>query len=225
VLSAGRNKFIIIISSNDPASPLLMPLPSVGNVRYQTELVVIKIHFHTLYPITTMVTATFYHPLIGRVKYNAKCDSVKKFLGLQYATLNDRFAPPRLREYPQGGIIDASSHGQVVSKGCLHQLADCLDRPSVLAHPDGADHEFKLVQHSLPYDRDAQKMSDVDGLVLNIYVPASDGASVSTALPVFAFVHGGGFNGGSSSFPTNNMTNLVRLSMSKEMPVIGVSLK
>jgi carboxylesterase type B len=67
-------------------------------------------------------------------------------------------------------------------------------------------------------------MSDVDGLNLNIYVP-SEGLTAGRKLPVFAFIHGGGFNGGSSSFPPYDMTRFIRLSIQKGMPVIAVSLK
>ena len=76
----------------------------------------------------------------------------------------------------------------------------------------------------MDYDRDAVQMSDVDGLNLNVYVPA-EGVTSSSNLPVFAFIHGGGFNGGSSSFPPYDMTRFIRLSMAKGMPVIAVSLK
>jgi len=67
-------------------------------------------------------------------------------------------------------------------------------------------------------------MSDVNGLNLNIYVP-TEGLTSSSNLPVFAFIHGGGFNGGSSSFPPYDMTRFIRLSIEKSMPVIAVSLK
>jgi len=106
----------------------------------------------------------------------------------------------------------------------LYASADAFDRPQVLAVPDGAEFEFKLLQHSLDYDRDAVQMSDVDGLNLNIYAPAK-GVTASSKLPVFAFIHGGGFNGGSSSFPPYDMIRFVRLSVAKGMPVISVSLK
>ncbi|RYE52294.1 MAG: hypothetical protein EOP48_16805 [Sphingobacteriales bacterium] len=47
-----------------------------------------------------------------------------------------------------------------------------------------------LLQHSLDYDAEAVRMSNVDGLNLNIFVPASDGASANNSLPVFVFIHG-----------------------------------
>jgi carboxylesterase type B len=67
-------------------------------------------------------------------------------------------------------------------------------------------------------------MSDVDGLNLNIYIP-TEGVTADSKLPVFAFIHGGGFNGGSSSFPPYDLARFVRLSVTKGMPVIAVSLK
>jgi carboxylesterase type B len=67
-------------------------------------------------------------------------------------------------------------------------------------------------------------MSDVEGLNLNIYAP-TEGVTADSNLPVFAFIHGGGFNGGSSSFPPYDMTRFIRLSIRNGMPVIGVSLK
>ena len=103
-------------------------------------------------------------------------------------------------------------------------VAKDLNRPQVLALPNGADFEFKLLQHTLDYDRDAVQMSDVDGLNLNVYAP-TDGVASNSSLPVFAFIHGGGFNGGSSSFPPYDMTRFIQLSLEKGMPVIAVSLK
>jgi hypothetical protein len=61
-----------------------------------------------------MATTTLNHPLIGSVTGNADCEDVKRYLGLQYATLTDRFAPPKAKEYSQGGTIDARLHGYVV---------------------------------------------------------------------------------------------------------------
>lgn len=97
----------------------------------------------------------------------------------------------------------------------------------MLALPNGADFEYSLLQHSLDYDREAVRMSDIDGLNLNVYVPQSAKGSPSSddKLPVFAFIHGGGFNGGSGSFPTYEMIRFVRLSIAKGMPVIAVTLK
>lgn len=93
--------------------------------------------------------------------------------------------------------------------------------------PNGADFEYTLLQKALEYDRKAVRMSDIDGLNLNIYTPTAGAATPSSnaGLPVFAFIHGGAFNGGSASFPAYEMTRIVRLSISRKMPIIAVSLK
>ena len=58
-----------------------------------------------------MVTATLNHPSIGKVVGNVDCESVTKYLGLQYATLTDRFAPPQIKDYTENTLIDATKHG------------------------------------------------------------------------------------------------------------------
>ena len=58
-----------------------------------------------------MVTATLNHPSIGKVVGNADCEDVTKYLGLQYATLTDRFAPPQIKDYTENTLIDATKHG------------------------------------------------------------------------------------------------------------------
>jgi carboxylesterase type B len=99
-----------------------------------------------------------------------------------------------------------------------------MNRPQVLARPNGADFEATLLQYSLPYDRDAVRMSDIEGLNLNICAPANVDVSKDGGLPVFVFIHGGGFHGGSSSFRSHDLARLVRLSVAKGMPTIAVSL-
>jgi len=58
-----------------------------------------------------MVTTTLRHPHIGDVIGNADNQDVSRYLGLQYATLADRFAPPQMKAYTQNNTIDATSHG------------------------------------------------------------------------------------------------------------------
>lgn len=82
------------------------------------------------------------------------------------------------------------------------------------------------MQQSLEYDRDAVTMSDTECLNLNITVPVTAGKSPREAkLPVMAFIHGGGFNGGSNRYPQYDMARLVRLSAALGQPMIVVSLK
>lgn len=73
-------------------------------------------------------------------------------------------------------------------------------------------------------------MSDTEGLCLNITVPTSTTGSATASLdpnrklPVFAFIHGGGFNNGSGMYPQYNMSRFVQLSAQAGQPIIAVSL-
>jgi hypothetical protein len=51
------------------------------------------------------------HPDIGTILGIAASEDVTKYLGLQYATLSDRFAPPQLREYAHNTIVNATTNG------------------------------------------------------------------------------------------------------------------
>ena len=69
-------------------------------------------------------------------------------------------------------------------------------------------------------------MSDTEGLCLNVTVPKSQTGKLdqSGKLPVFAFIHGGGFINGSGMFPQYDMARFVRLSVKEGKPCIAVSL-
>lgn len=56
-------------------------------------------------------TTTLKHPDIGSVVGNADSEDVTRYLGLQYATLIDRFAPPQLKQYSQDETVDATRNG------------------------------------------------------------------------------------------------------------------
>jgi len=81
--------------------------------------------------------------------------------------------------------------------------------------------EQALIQHTLPFT--ARSISDLEGLVLNITVPKD--TSPTDELPVFVFVHGGGFFIGSGSWPETDPSHLVKLSATNGKPVIGISIK
>lgn len=90
--------------------------------------------------------------------------------------------------------------------------------------PGGFQLEMALMQQSLP--EPALRASDVGALNLNIWVPRIDGELPAPgSLPVFVWVHGGGFVSGSASWPQYDMTRLVRLSREAGTPVVGVSIK
>jgi carboxylesterase type B len=81
-----------------------------------------------------------------------------------------------------------------------------------------------LMQLSFPEPQD--NSSELHSLNLNITVPKIDGKlSLNSNLPVFVWIHGGGFVSGASSWPQYDMTRLVNLSVDRNTPIIGVSIK
>lgn len=75
----------------------------------------------------------------------------------------------------------------------------------------------------MPAPAEELKFSALDGLALTITVP--EGAEVNGKLPVFAFIHGGGYNLGSTSWPQYDFARLVRKSVERGKGVIGVGIK
>ena len=70
-------------------------------------------------------------------------------------------------------------------------------------------------------------MSELDGLNLNITVPLLEGKfpDADKKLPVFMFVHGGGFALGSNAWPQYDQARIVKLSAEIGYPVIGIGIK
>lgn len=60
-----------------------------------------------------MAGETLNHPQLGEI-HGKKGDGVVQFLGLKYATLKDRFAPPELVT-SYNGPVDATRFGYVMS--------------------------------------------------------------------------------------------------------------
>ncbi|KAK5127009.1 hypothetical protein LTR85_008368 [Meristemomyces frigidus] len=152
-----------------------------------------------------MATTTLSHPTIGSINGTTAKPGVKQYLGLQYATLADRFAPAALKEYTANDSLDATQVG-----------------PQVIDAPNGPQMEQSLIQHTLPDDTSHLTASDTEGLNLNITV--SEGTSEDAQLPVFVFIHGGGFMLGSATWPQYDFAKFVRLSKEKGLPIIAVSL-
>ncbi|PGH05139.1 hypothetical protein AJ79_06887 [Helicocarpus griseus UAMH5409] len=149
--------------------------------------------------------ATIQHPRLGKV-FGVVKDSVTSFRGIKYASLKNRLAEPDLLgEY--AGQINATKCG-----------------PLVISPKDGCDREFGLIQHSLP--KPEFTFSDVDGLNLNISTP-DDWQKLlgeGNGLPVFVFIHGGGFAIGSNAWPQYDTNRFVKLSVDSGRPVIAVSI-
>jgi len=95
------------------------------------------------------------------------------------------------------------------------------DRPAVISPPDAVDMEQGLIQHTLPFTQ--RQVSDLEGLNLSVTVP--ENASSTSKLPVFVFVHGGGFFIGCGSWPEYDCSRLVKMAAEKGMPVIAVTFK
>ena len=96
----------------------------------------------------------------------------------------------------------------------------------VASNPEACGFEQQgLIQHTLPFE--PFKVSDIDGLNLSVSVPCRDGENIKpdAALPVFVFIHGGGFGIGSHSWPQVDLARFVKLSAEKGSPVIGVGIK
>jgi len=96
-----------------------------------------------------------------------------------------------------------------------------LPRPAASSPLFGCDLEQSAIQHTLPKKEILQ--SDIDCLNLNITVP--EGTTSSSKLPVFLFLHGGGFVIGANSWPQFDYARFVKLSAEKNLPIVGVSIK
>jgi hypothetical protein len=106
----------------------------------------------------------------------------------------------------------------------LQQLT--ISRPPPISPVGAINSEFSFIQHSLPLPH-VPDHSDLEGLNLNITVPVGKNGKIESNanLPVYVFVHGGGFAVGSSWYPHYNPTPLVKLSAELGKPIIGITIK
>lgn len=88
------------------------------------------------------------------------------------------------------------------------------------------ENEFRFIQHTLPKPQ-VPTHSDLEGLNLNITVPLSEKGVVNAnkKLPVYVFIHGGGFAVGSSWYPHYDPAPIVRISKELGKPIIGITIK
>ncbi|CAH0051361.1 unnamed protein product [Clonostachys solani] len=145
------------------------------------------------------------HPTIGILRGIERFPRVHQFLGIQYATLQDRFSRGELlEEYPPSSEIkDATKFG-----------------PLPLSPTNGCQHEQAIIQRKLPFE--PFHYSDTQCLTLNISVPVSD---APRSLPVMVFIHGGAFATGSSSFPQVDLAPITNMSIEIGKPMICVGIK
>jgi carboxylesterase type B len=151
-----------------------------------------------------MSTLTIDHPSIGTIK-GLSGEGVYQFHGIQYANLKDRLAPAQVKT-SYNSPLDATSHG-----------------PSSYSPSNGYDNEMLFIQKSMPKPKIVH--SDLDCLNLNITVPKLGGELAKQKIPVFVWVHGGGFMVGANSWPHYDHGKLVRLASENGVPVIGVGIK
>jgi carboxylesterase type B len=93
-------------------------------------------------------------------------------------------------------------------------------RPTVITAPEACEMDQSFIQKTIPHDPFV--VSDLDGLNLNIVVPQTNHAQ---DLPVFVYIHGGGFGVGSNSWPQLDISRFVEFSAKLGSPVIGVAIK
>ncbi|KAF2682348.1 carboxylesteras-like protein [Lentithecium fluviatile CBS 122367] len=152
------------------------------------------------------MATVFRHTELGEVRGNV-VNGTAQFLGLQYASLENRFAPPQLKTQYESSL-DATKYG-----------------PPPVSPIGAVNREFGFIQHSLPLP-EVPGHSDTACLSLNLTLPlGKDGAvQTYTKLPVYVFIHGGGFAVGSSWYPHYDASSLVKLSVEKGKPIIGVTI-
>ncbi|KAL1887618.1 hypothetical protein Sste5346_010119 [Sporothrix stenoceras] len=149
--------------------------------------------------------ASLAHPVIGQV-VGKESGHITQFLGIKYASLQDRFAEPQLVSY-SGKDLDATKYG-----------------PQVVSPPAGVDLELGFIQATLPKP-DLPGISDTEGLHLNISVPRQATSIAGTeAFPVLVFIHGGGFAIGGNWWPQYDTAKLVELSLRLGKPIIAVNI-
>ncbi|KAF4545741.1 Carboxylesterase [Lasiodiplodia theobromae] len=160
--------------------------------------------------MASAAAATIKHPKLGTVRGKAADDGsgVAQFLGIKYASLKDRFAPPELLKGDPKATVEAGEFG-----------------PHVVCLPNAIDMEFGFIQQTLPKPDAPPPTSDVDGLNLNITVPPAGTPKPSEAgFPVLVFVHGGGLFIGANWWPQYDFKRLVKLGVERGVPFIGVNV-
>ncbi|CBX95803.1 hypothetical protein IAQ61_004638 [Plenodomus lingam] len=153
------------------------------------------------------MSATLKHTELGEIRGNS-VDGVVQFLGLQYGALKNRFARAEMVEGYGPQTRDATKFG-----------------PPPISPIGAINNEFGYIQKTLPLP-DVPPHSDLEGLNLNVTVPSNENGDIDhkANLPVYVFIHGGGFAVGSSWYPHYDPAPLIRLSKEKKKPMIGITI-
>ncbi|KIW10037.1 hypothetical protein PV08_11813 [Exophiala spinifera] len=145
------------------------------------------------------MTSTLNHPTLGEIT-GRDGDGVTQFLGVQYATLENRFAEAQVKS-SYSTPLNATAHG-----------------PSSFGPVDAFDNEMLFIQQTVP--KPPTNHSDLECLNLNITVPKT----TQKKIPVFVWMHGGGFLLGGNSWPHYDHAKIVKLANENGVPVIGIGI-
>ncbi|KAH6705400.1 Alpha/Beta hydrolase protein [Leptodontidium sp. MPI-SDFR-AT-0119] len=142
----------------------------------------------------------------GRVSDNGK---TVQYRGIKYADIPGRWQDPVLLDGPlrvdeDGREYDATRHG-----------------PSCPQHAGGHAFDLSLVG-DVSLGNEYTETSEFE--CLNLVVTVPKGVKPGDGLPVFVWVHGGGFSVGSSCWPQYDLERFVNTSIDIGRPVIGVSI-
>ncbi|KAF7555081.1 hypothetical protein G7Z17_g2416 [Cylindrodendrum hubeiense] len=140
------------------------------------------------------------HPQLGKVTGTLQ-DGIAYFRGIKYASLEHALATPTVCSERAAGGLDATRHG-----------------PGATSPSIGCEMELGIIQKSLPHG--SFTTSSTECLNLNIAIPEN----AKGPLPVFVFVHGGGFAIGSNAWPQYDLTRIVKLSQDIGKPVVSVQI-
>jgi carboxylesterase type B len=169
------------------------------------------------------MSVSIQHPNLGELKGNVT-DGTAQFLGVKYATLQNRLATAVLVNTYGPGPTNTTNYGYASIDLMLYILI--ITRPPPVSPLGAINREFSFIQHTLPLP-EVPAQSDIEGLNLNITVPTRKGGGIEykAKLPVYVFVHGGGFAVGASWYPHYNPAAVVKLSTELGTPIIGVTIK
>ncbi|XPS93390.1 hypothetical protein M3J09_002747 [Ascochyta lentis] len=144
-------------------------------------------------------------------------ESTIQYRNLKYATIPARFKDSVLNDTlhtGSDGVFDATRFGPSCPQkrgGQKLDLALLGSTRIALSYEDGQGK--------------TEMMNELDCLHLSITIPKSASeAGHAKALPVFVWVHGGGFGIGSNSWPQYDLRRFVERSATLGKPVIGVSM-
>ncbi|KAF3407333.1 Lipase 1 [Talaromyces pinophilus] len=155
---------------------------------------------------------TFTHGALGDIKGRQRHGDIVQFRGLPFASIPARFRQSVLKEHLPNQPFDATNPGTVCPTPPLEHIR-WWDGPL----PD----DYPVF--------DEPVADELHCLNLNLTIPRFALEKTKESLPVFVFIHGGAFVGGSQALQCNgremfDLHDLVRRSMYTGKPFIGVTI-